>query len=326
MSEILIYTTPESQTQVEVTFEGDTVWLTQKQIVDLFQSSKANISEHVKHIFEDGELDPSQTVRNFRTVQLEGKKKVSRQIDHYNLDLILSVGYRVNSKRGTQFRQWATQRLKDYLVKGYALNATRLKQVEGRYHELQQTVKLITTVASKKSLAEHEAKGILKILEQYSHALELLDQYDHQRLPEIIGDKKQVKKLSYNEAIKQIDVWRKVQKAGKLFGNEKDHSLKSSLNTIYQTFDGRDLYPTLEEKAAHLLYFVVKNHSFTDGNKRIAAGLFLYFMDMNKALLTAAGSKRMDDYTLVAVTLLIAESKPEEKEQIVKLILNLMSR
>ena len=196
MSEILIYTTPESQTQVEVTFEGDTVWLTQKQIVDLFQSSKANISEHVKHIFEDGELDPSQTVRNFRTVQLEGKKKVSRQIDHYNLDLILSVGYRVNSKRGTQFRQWATQRLKDYLVKGYALNATRLKQVEGRYQELQQTVKLITTVASKKSLAEHEAKGILKILEQYSHALELLDQYDHQRLPEIKGDKKQIKRLS----------------------------------------------------------------------------------------------------------------------------------
>ncbi|HPW64435.1 MAG TPA: Fic family protein [Cyclobacteriaceae bacterium] len=175
-------------------------------------------------------------------------------------------------------------------------------------------------------MAEHEAKGILKILEQYSHALELLDQYDHQRLPEIKGDKKQVKKLSYHEAIKQIDVWRKVQKAGKLFGNEKDQSLKSSLNTIYQTFDGRDLYPSLEEKAAHLLYFVVKNHSFTDGNKRIAAGLFLYFMDMNKALLTAGGSKRMDDYTLVAVTLLIAESKPEEKEQIVKLILNLMSR
>jgi len=326
MNEIIIYQASNDQTQVEVKFEFETVWLTQKQMAQLFAKSLKTINEHIKNTYKEHELEKTSTIRNFRIVQKEGKRTIEREVEHYNLDVIISVGYRVKSKQGTQFRQWATQRLKDYLVKGYALNATRLQQVEGRYQELQQTIKLITNVASKKSLAGNEAKGILKILEQYSHALELLDQYDHQRLPEIKGDKKQVKKLSYHEAIKQIDVWRKVQKAGKLFGNEKDQSLKSSLNTIYQTFDGKDLYPTLEEKAAHLLYFVVKNHSFTDGNKRIAAGLFLYFMDMNKALLTAAGSKRMDDYTLVAVTLLIAESKPEEKEQIVKLILNLMSR
>lgn len=326
MNEILIYTAPDSQTQVEVTLGNETVWLSQKQMASLFSKDSDTIGLHIKNIYGDRELVEKSTTEVFSVVQKEGKRNVSRSIRYYNLDMILSVGYRVSSKKGTQFRQWATQRLKDYLVKGYALNSNRLKQVEGRYQELQQTIKLITTVAGKKSLADYEAKGILKILEQYSHALELLDQYDHQRLPEIKGDKKQVKKLSYNEAIKQIDIWRKAQKAGKLFGNEKDHSLKSSLNTIHQTFDGKDLYPTLDEKAAHLLYFVVKNHSFTDGNKRIAAGLFLYFMDMNKALLTAGGSKRMDDPTLVAVTLLIAESKPEEKEQIVKLILNLMAR
>jgi prophage maintenance system killer protein len=321
MNQVEIYQSSGKDPRVEVWFKDDTVWLTQKEITQLFDRDRTVITKHINNVFKEGELNKDTVCALFAHTAEDGK---TYETQYYNLDVIISVGYRVKSKQGTQFRQWATQRLKDYLIKGYALNVNRLKRVEGKYQELQQAVKLITQAASKKSLDAQEARGILKILEQYSQALEMLDQYDHQRLPEIKSGKKPVKKLTYHEAINQVNIWRKVQRAGKLFGNEKDQSFKSSLNAIYQTFDGKDLYTTLDEKAAHLLYFVVKNHSFTDGNKRIAAGLFLYFLDMNKSLLTKGGVKRMDDPTLVAVTLLIAESKPEEKEQLVKLIVNLM--
>jgi len=327
MSEIVIYNSSDNQTQIEVTFEQDSVWLTQGQIVTLFQSSKANISEHTKHIFNEGELEKNQTVRKFRTVRIEGKKEVSRELTHYNLDLIISVGYRVNSKQGTQFRRWATQRLKEYLVQGYALNEKRLKESEGKFIDLQRAIKLAAQVGNSDNLSSIEAKGILGVLEQYAYALATLDKYDHQQLTIAVPSEAETKieRLSYENAIQQIRVWRVYQKAGELFGNEKDQSFRSSLETIYQTFDAEDLYPSFEEKAANLLYFIVKNHSFSDGNKRIAAGLFVYFLYMNNKLHNDLGYKRIGDNALVAITIMIAESKSEEKDIMVKLVVNLIN-
>jgi prophage maintenance system killer protein len=271
-------------------------------------------------------LDFEATVAKNATVQNEAKREVKRTIEYYNLDAIISVGYRVNSKQGTQFRQWATQRLKEYLVKGYALNEKRLKELDYKYTEIQKALQLATKAAQIENLTSSEAKGILKVLEQYAYALETLDKYDHQKLSiEATSETENVYHLSYEEAIEQIHIWRDFQKAGSLFGNEKDQSFKSSLETIYQTFDGEDLYPTIEEKAANLLYFVVKNHSFSDGNKRIAAGLFIYFLDVNHKLLNQDGNKKIADNALVAITIMIAESKPEEKDMMTKLVVNLIN-
>jgi prophage maintenance system killer protein len=324
VSEIIIYKSADNQIEVNVQAEGDTVWLTQQQLVNLFQSSKANISEHIKHIFESKELEEQATVRKFRTVQKEGERKVERNRLHYNLDVIISVGYRVNSKQGVQFRIWANKILKEYLVKGYALNERKLKETQQQFLELQQSIKLLENVVNQKQLNSDEATSLLKVITEYSHALSLLDQYDHQKLSIQKKVDKDINKLTYDEAIKQIIIWRDSHDGGALFGNEKDASFKSSLETIYQTFDGIDLYPSTEEKAANLLYFVVKNHSFSDGNKRIAAGLFVFFLDKNRKLYNADGSKIIADNALVAITIMIAESNTEEKDVMIKLIVNLM--
>ena len=214
--------------------------------------------------------------------------------------MIISVGYRVKSKQGRQFRQWASQRLKDYLLKGYAINEQKLKTSQQQLNDLKQSLRLLGNMVQQSQLNNEEAIGLLKVVTDFSHALDLLDQYDHQRLsiPEV--QEITINKLKYEEAIQQIQIWRDKHKAGKLFGNEKDESFKSSLETIYQTFDGIDLYPSIKEKAANILYFVVKNHSFSDGNKRIAAGLFLYFLDKNKQLYSPDGIKTIADNTLVA--------------------------
>ncbi len=325
MNEVIIYKTLNDQTQVEVQFENETVWLTQKQMALLFAKSLKTINEHVKNIYQEHEVERTPTIRNFRIVQKEGKRTIEREIEHYNLDVIISIGYRVKSKQGTQFRQWATQRLKDYLVKGYAINEQRLKASQQQLSDLKKSMKLLENVVQQKQLSSDEAIGLLKVVTAYSHALDLLDKYDHQQLLIPTEKKVAVKKLTYAEAIKQIILWRNQQNAGKLFGNEKDESFQSSLQTIYQTFGGKDLYPSLQEKAANLLYFVVKNHSFTDGNKRIAAGLFLYFLDKNKQLYAIDGSKIIADNTLVAITIMIAESNPNDKDMMIKLIVNLMS-
>jgi len=324
VSEIIIYKSVDNQIEVNVQADGDTVWLTQQQLVNLFQSSKANISEHIKHIFESKELEEQATVRNFRTVQKEGKREVERNRLHYNLDVIISVGYRVNSKQGVQFRIWANKILKEYLVKGYALNERKLKESQQQFIALQQSIKLLENVVNQKQLNSDEATSLLKVITEYSHALSLLDQYDHQKLTIQKKVDKDINKLTYDEAIKQIILWRDSHDGGALFGNEKDASFKSSLETIYQTFDGDDLYPSTEEKAANLLYFVVKNHSFTDGNKRIAAGLFVFFLDKNRKLYNSDGSKIIADNALVAITIMIAESNTEEKDVMIKLIVNLM--
>ncbi len=329
MNEIEIYTSSQNNIELKVNFDNDTVWLTQAQMALLFGKARTTITEHIQNTFREGELEEKVVCRDFRHTTQHGAitgKTQQRNTKYYNLDVIISVGYRVKSKQGTQFRQWATQRLKDYLVNGYALNEKRLKELNYKYADLTQAIKVAASAGNIETLTSNEAKGILGVIEQYAYALETLDKYDHQNLTiDSTSEQKEVQKLTYTNAIEQIIIWRNYQNAGNLFGNEKDQSFKSSLETIYQTFDSVDLYPTIEEKAANLLYFIVKNHSFSDGNKRIAAGLFVYFLDRNKILLNHSGNKRIGDNALVAITIMIAESKSEEKDIMVKLVVNLIN-
>ena len=322
-NQIEIYKSSDNAIELQVSLDNDTVWLNRNQLAMLFDRDIKTIGKHINNVFLEGELSKKAVVANFATTAIDGK---TYQVDHYNLDVIISVGYRVKSKQGTQFRQWATQRLKDYLVKGYAINEKRLQEATGKFQDLKNAVKLAAKAGNIEALTSVEAKGILGVIEQYAYALETLDKYDHQRLTiETPNEETEIQKLTYENAIQQIIIWRDFQKAGNLFGNEKDQSFKSSLETIYQTFDGIDLYPTFEEKAANLLYYVVKNHSFSDGNKRIAAGLFVYFLAMNNKLLNEEGNKRIGDNALVAITIMIAESKSEEKEMMIKLVVNLIN-
>lgn len=324
MNEIEIYKSPDNQIELQVSLDKDTVWLSQKQMSELFDKDTDTIGLHLKNIYAEQELNEKSTTELFSVVQTEGKRRVNRNIKFFNLDAIISVGYRVNSKRGTQFRQWATQRLKDYLVKGYAINEKRLKEAENKFQELKQAVSLLGNVAKAKSLSGDEAQGLLKVLGDYTFALDILDQYDHQTLEIKESDNKEVFRISYKEAKKAIEGLKNKFGGSALFGNEKDKSFKGSLDGIYQTFDGKELYTYVEEKAAHLLYFVVKNHSFSDGNKRIAAFLFVWFLERNN-LLYYQGKKVIDDNALVALTLMIAESKSEDKDMMVKVIINLIN-
>ena len=322
---IAIYQTADGQTQIDVRFEQDTFWLSQAQMAEVFDKDSDTVGLHLKNIYESGELDEAATTEDSSVVRQEGKRQVRRSIRFYNLDAVISVGYRVNSKKGTQFRIWATQRLREYLVQGYTLNQQRLEAQQEKMDELRQAIALSARLIHNKNLSPDESRGILTILEKYSHALTVLDDYDHQRL-QVTGTRTLAhEKIAYDEAMRQILLWRKQENLGGLFGNEKDDSFKSSLETIYQTFDGKELYPSIEEKAANLLYFIVKNHSFTDGNKRIAAAIFVWFLQRHDFLYNAMGEKRIADNALVAFTLLIAESKPDEREIMVKVIINLIN-
>lgn len=325
-SEIVIYKSSEGNTEIQVKLEGDTIWLSQRQMADLFEKDTDTIGLHLKNIFQTGELDEKSTTEEYSVVQEEGNRKVKRNIKHYNLDAIISVGYRVNSKRGTQFRIWANKVLREYLVKGYAVNQKVLEEKNERFKELQETIRIIRNSADSKELSGEETKSLLDIIADYSYALDILDQYDYQTLQISDTTQKEIYRLSYDEAVEQIRNARKVHGYSELFGREKDKSFRSSIGVIYQTFNGKDLYPSIEEKAANLLYFVTKNHSFTDGNKRIAAFLFLYFLDKNGILYNAAGGKRIADNALVALTLMIAVSQPEEKETMISIIVNLINR
>lgn len=322
-NKIEIFKANDNHTEVKVRFEQETVWLDAHTIASLFTVNRPAIVKHIQNIYKSNELLENSTCSILEQVAADGKL---RKMKLYNLDMILSVGYRVNSKSATQFRQWATQRLKDYLVQGYAINEKRLQEATDKFEDLKNAVKLAAKAGNAEALTSVEAKGILGVIEQYAYALETLDKYDHQKLTiETAFETTEIQKLTYENAIEQIRIWRDFQKAGNLFGNEKDQSFKSSLETIYQTFDTTDLYPTIEEKAANLLYFVVKNHSFSDGNKRIAAGLFVYFLSLNNKLLNDLGAKRIGDNALVAITIMIAESKSEEKDIMVKLVVNLIN-
>jgi prophage maintenance system killer protein len=324
-NQIAIYQTEDGRTQIDVRVEKDTLWLSLLQMAELFDRDKSVISRHLKNIFDTGELPLEATVAKTATVQTEGGRQVKREIEYFNLDAVISVGYRVNSIKGTQFRIWATQRLREYLVQGYALNQQKLEAQQEKLVELKQAIALSARLIHNKNLSTTESQGILAILEKYSHALTVLDDYDHQRL-QVVGTHTLAQpKIAYDEAMRQIVLWREREGLGGLFGNEKDDSFKSSLETIYQTFDGQELYPSIEEKSANLLYFIVKNHSFTDGNKRIAAAIFVWFLERHDFLYNAEGEKRIADNALVAFTLLIAESKPDEREMMVKVIINLIN-
>jgi hypothetical protein len=258
MNEIEIYKASDDSTEIRVQFENESVWLSQKQMSALFGKDTDTIGLHLKNIYSEEELVELSTTELFSVVQMEGKRSVKRNVLHYNLDAIISVGYRVNSKQGTQFRQWATQRLKDYLVKGYAINEKRLKEAENKFQELKQAVSLLESVAKAKDITGDEAQGLLKVLSDYAFALDILDQYDHQTLKTGQADNKEAFRISYAEAKKAIDGLKTKFGGSQLFGNEKDDSFKGSLETIYQTFDGIELYLSVEEKAAHLFVFCDK--------------------------------------------------------------------
>jgi len=325
-SEIKIYQTDDGQTEIDVKFDHETVWLTQKQMAQLFDKDSDTIGFHLKNIYQSGELEELPTTEESSVVQREGKRQIQRKIKIYNLDAIISVGYRVNSKRGIQFRIWASKIIKEYLLKGFAIDNKRLIQQNDQLKELQTTVKILGDSLSYKKLTDDESIGLLKIITQYAYALDILDRYDYQSLEIKDTSGKEIYQLTYAEAMAQIKLAKKFHGNSDLFGREKDESFKSSISTIYQTFDGIDLYPSIEEKAANLLYFITKNHSFSDGNKRIAAFLFLYFLERNGILFDESGNKRIADNTLVALTLMIAVSKPAEKDTMTKVIVNLINK
>jgi prophage maintenance system killer protein len=285
----------------------------------MFARDKSVVSRHLKNIYSSGELDQNSTVAKNATVQIEGGRQVIRELEFFNLDVIISIGYRVNSKVGTHFRQWATQRLKDYLIKGYAVNQERLSQ-------LQQSFQLIREAALSEDFSKSQVKEIIDVLADYAIGLDILDGYDKQNLELGKVQPNPVFQISYQEAKLAIEELRIKFGGSALFGNEKDDSFKSSISTINQTFDGKELYPSVEEKAAHLLYFVVKNHSFTDGNKRIAAWLFVWYLAKNNYLLNSKGNPKVANNALATITLMVALSKPEEKELMVLVIVNSINK
>jgi death-on-curing family protein len=312
--EIVLYSAPDGTIRLDVHLEKESVWLTQKQMSVLFDTERSVITKHLRNIFSSGELERNSVSAFFAHTAPDEK---TYQVQYYNLDTIISIGYRVNSKRGTQFRIWATKVLKDHLLKGYSVNQNRLR-------DLNQAVRLVADVVERRDLSGDEAKALLRVVGEYSHALELLDDYDHQRveLPHTTG--KVVHMLSYEEALRVVNLlWKRFGSTG-LFGVEKDKGLASALGAVVQTFDGQDVYPSLEEKAAHLLYFLVKNHAFVDGNKRIAAALFLWFLERNDILFIRSGERLISDAALVATTLMISESRPEEKDVLVRIVTHLL--
>ena len=323
-NKIIIYQTEDGQTQIDVRLENETVWLTQAQMVELFQTTKQNVSLHLNNLYKEGELKKEGTVKEYLTVQQEGKRKVSRIVKYYDLDVIISVGYRVKSKRGTVFRIWARNIIKDFLVKGYAVNERIRKE---QIADLRQLVGMLgRTIQNQPLLSNDETNALFEVVTDYTYALDTLDNYDYQRLTIDKTTKEEPFHATYENAMGAINGLREKFGGSALFGNEKDDSFKSSIGQIYQTFGGEELYPSVEEKAAMLLYLVTKNHSFSDGNKRIAATLFLWFLNNNNVLYRKDGSKRIADNTLVALTLMIAESKTEEKDVMVKVVVNLINQ
>ena len=317
-NKIVIYQTDDGQTQIDVRLENDTVWLNTSQMSILFDREESNIRRHIINVFKEGELVKE---NNVHFLHVNGVKK---PVPFYTLDVIISVGYRVKSQRGVRFRQWANKVLKDYLVKGYAVNEHLRKE---QIAELRQLVGMLgRTIQSQPVLSTDETSALFEVVTDYSYALDTLDNYDYQRLTIEKTTKEEPFHATYENAMEEINRLREKFGGSMLFGNEKDDSFKSSIGQIYQTFGGKELYPSVEEKAAMLLYLVTKNHSFSDGNKRIAATLFLWFLNGNRILYRADGSKRIPDNTLVALTLMIAESRTEEKDVMVKVVVNLINQ
>ncbi|HJE38846.1 MAG TPA: virulence protein RhuM/Fic/DOC family protein [Candidatus Amulumruptor caecigallinarius] len=318
---IVIYQTNDGETSIDVKFQDETAWLSQAQMSELFQKDRTVIGRHISNIFKEGELERETTCAKFAHVGNDGDQQYVTTL--YNLDVIISVGYRVKSKRGTQFRIWANKVLKQYLLQGYAVNERIVSQ---KYDELSQLVKVLgRTIQNQEKLTE-DSRSLLDVVVDYTYALDTLDRYDYQELKIEETTEKEAFHATYDNAMEVIRELHRKFGGSNLFGNEKDDSFKSSIGQIYQTFGGVDLYPSVEEKAAMLLYLVTKNHSFSDGNKRIAATLFLWFLNRNGILYNEDGTKRIADNTLVALTLMIAESRTEEKDTMVKVIVNLINK
>ena len=315
---IIIYQSEDGKTQLDVKLEEDTVWLNTKQMAELFDKEESNIRRHINNVFNEAELPRE---NNVHFLHVNGIKK---PVPYYTLDVIISVGYRVHSQRGVRFRQWANSVLKQYLVKGYAINENIRKH---QIAELRQLIQVLgRAIQQQPAKTTHESNALFDVVVDYTYALDTLDNYDYQRLHIAKTTKEEPFHATYDNAMHEIDMLRQKFGGSVLFGNEKDESFKSSIGQIYQTFDGTELYPSVEEKAAMLLYLVTKNHSFSDGNKRIAATLFLWFMNNNAILYRPDGTKRIADNTLVALTLMIAESKTEEKDIMVKVVVNLINQ
>ena len=321
---IEIYRSQDGSIQLNVKLENDTVWLTQSQMAELFGVDRTSIVRHIRNIYKSEELDQNSTCAKNAQVRTEGHRSILREIPYYNLDMIISVGYRVNSKNATSFRRWATSVLKQYLIKGYAIN----QQIKlDRYNELKDVVRLMSrTVGLQEKVTSEEYGGLFNVISNYVYALDTLDHYDYQSLSIQKTTKEEPFRATYENAMEAINALKEKFGGSQWFANEKDDSFKSSIGQIYQTFGGEDLYPSVEEKAAMLLYLVVKNHSFSDGNKRIAAMLFLWFLNNNQVLYAEDGHKRIADNTLVALTLMIAESRTEEKDVMVKVVVNLINK
>ncbi|MBI2429952.1 MAG: virulence protein RhuM/Fic/DOC family protein [Ignavibacteriales bacterium] len=320
--EILLYKSPDGQVKIDVTLKDESVWLTQSHMAILFKQTKQNISLHINNIFREKELHKSSVVKESLTTAADGKIYRTR---YYNLDVIISVGYRVKSIRGTEFRIWATKTLRNHLVEGYTLNDQRLKEAKEKFDNLRKTIHLIERVVKSKELATTETHTLLKVLADYTNALDVLDAYDHERITIRKSKRKETYRMTYDDAHTIIKKMRQKLNSSALFGRERNKSLEGSIAAIYQTFGKKELYPSVEEKAAHLLYFVVKNHPFVDGNKRIGAVLFLWFLERNGILYDKQEQQRIDNIALVAMTLLIAESDPKEKEVLTKVVAKLLS-
>ncbi|MBQ8552931.1 MAG: virulence protein RhuM/Fic/DOC family protein [Alistipes sp.] len=320
--EIIIYQSEDGHTELNVRLDGDTVWLSQAQIAHLFQTDRTSIVRHINNIYRNGELKKEATCAIFTQVQTEGTRQVRRSLPLYTLDMIISVGYRVNSKQATQFRIWANRVLKEYLVQGYAVRRDlQSEQLE----ELKRTIAVMSNVLAAKAVTRDEAVGLLRVISDFSYGLDTLDRYDYQQLEVSHTTAEERFRATYENAMEALQTLKKEFGASELFAREKDASFRSTMGAIYQTYGGEDLYPSVEEKAANLLYLTVKNHSFSDGNKRIAAFLFLWFMERNGILYREDGSRRVENNTLVALTLMIAESRVEEKDIMTKVVVNLIN-
>ncbi len=324
MSDVIIY--ENGMVELSATVENETVWLSQKQMSELFDKNVKTINEHIGNVFKEGELEKDPTIRKFRIVQTEGKREVEREIDFYNLDVIISVGYRVKSKQGTQFRIWANKILKKYLIDGYVLNQEKLQQV--KLDELTQTINLIKQGLENQELSTTEAKGFVEIISNYAKSWALLQGYDEQSLEEVAEHREQKFILDYDEAKEAIEELKRVLmtkgEATQLFGQEKAGEFKGNLLNIYQSFGGEELLPSTEQKAANLLYYVIKGHPFNDGNKRIGAFLFVLFLHKNGVLHKPNGETKINDNALASLALLVATSAPEQKDIIIKLVMNML--
>lgn len=323
--EIVIYTSADGRISFDAKLENESIWLTQDMMAKLFETTPQNITMHIKNVYDDGELEQNVTCKDFLQVRKEGNRTVSRRLAHYNLDMILSVGYRIRSKIAVQFRKWATNVLKEYLVKGYALNEKHLQEQREKFDQLKKSVDLLTRCIDTQAQDLDEARKLSDLLNDFARGLSLLDDFDHKRLDASGTTRRAAVYIPADEFLTVVEKM-KGDFASDVFALPKDESFNSSVNQIYQTFGGSELYPSLEEKAAMLLYLIVKNHSFFDGNKRIGACCFLYFMDKNGLLYDETGRVLIDDATLFALTLLIAESRPEEMETVKKVAISILNR